>query len=197
MCVRQLRGERGLLGTELVDATFTADRWPLDQRNLVPSDRRYSEYTCKALGVYTPLSTARWSADNVLGKLERWTDAQVPNRMRLIATAAASAGYSYLLLGEGFCSCAIAVGPELSAQDMFARAEAKFTRAIEAARAAGDNDILNMAYVGRARTRLNLGKKAEAAADARAVPAGFVKNATASALNARRRNRLAEGFRLR
>jgi hypothetical protein len=48
--------------------------------------------------------------------------------------------------------------------------------------------------VGRARVRLDLGKKAEAAADARLVPQGFVLNGSRSAVNARRSNRLAVDF---
>lgn len=182
----------GLLGGELDDATFTADRWPLASRSLTGGDRRYSVFGCEALGVYTPLSTARWSADNILEKLNAWTDAEVPNRQRLSATAAAYSGYAHLLLGEGFCTAAIDMSAELSSEQVFQRAEERFTQAITAAQAANDNDILNMARVGRARARLNLGKRAEAAADARLVPVGYVKLATASTSSGRRRNRVSE-----
>lgn len=182
----------GLLGGELDDATFTADRWPLASRSLTGGDRRYSVFGCDALGVYTPLSTARWSADNILEKLNAWTDAEVTNRQRLIATAAAYSGYAHLLLGEGFCTAAINMSAELSSEQVFQRAEERFTQAITAAQAASDNDILNMARVGRARARLNLGKRAEAAADARLVSASYVKLATASTSSGRRRNRVSE-----
>lgn len=181
-----------LLGGELDDATFTADRWPLASRSLTGGDRRYSVFGCDALGVYTPVSTARWSADNILGKLNGWSDAEVPNRQRLIATAAAYSGYAHLLLGEGFCTAAIDMSAELSSQQVFQRAEERFTQAITAAQQANDADMLNMALVGRARARLNLGKRSEAAADARLVPIGYVKLATASASSGRRRNRVAE-----
>lgn len=67
-------------------------------------------------------------------------------------------------------------------------AEERFTLAIGHAQPAGNHAILNMARVGRARARLNLGKGAEAAADARLVPEGFVHNATFSDVAARRRN---------
>ena len=182
----------GLISGELDDATFTADRWPVDSRSLTGGDRRYSVFGCEALGVYTPLSVARWSADNVLSKLQSWSDAEVPNRQKLIATAAAYSGYAHLLLGEGFCTMAIDLSAELSSEDMFRRAEARFTEAITAAQAASDTDILNMARVCRARARLNLGRKAEAAADARLVSPGYVKLATASTTSGRRRNRVAE-----
>jgi hypothetical protein len=45
-----------------------------------------------------------------------------------------------------------------------------------------------MAYVGRARAKLNLGDYAGAKADALLVPAGFLKNATYSATVSRRNN---------
>lgn len=187
----------GIIGEELVDATQTADRWPYDRREIQPSDRRYGEFGCTALGVYTPLSTARWQAENVLARLQGWTDQQVPNRGAAIATAAAYSGYSHLLLGEGFCSgvlldASLSPGGEVSSADVLRRAEERFTQAISAAQAAGSADILNMALVGRARTRLDLGNRAGALADARQVAAGYVKNASASTIASRRENRVVE-----
>jgi hypothetical protein len=182
----------GELTDELDDATFTVNRWPVHQRTVGPSDSRYAASDCVNLGVYTPLSTARWAADNVLGRLEAWTDAEVENRTSLIATAAAYSGYAHLLLAEGFCTMALDLSPELQPDEVFQRAEARFTTAIQAAQAAGSQDMLNMALVGRARTRLNLGRGAEAAADAEQVTPGYVKLATASTAVARRRNRISE-----
>jgi hypothetical protein len=186
----------GLLGDELHDATFTANRWPVPSRQVQASDSRYSTFGCTTLGVYTPISTARWSADNALTQLEAWSDAEVVDRQQKLATAAAYAGYSHILLAEMFCTAAVDLGPELSPADIFERAETRFTRAIEAAQAAGDEEILNMARVGRARTRLALGNTAGAAEDAQAVPAGFERVATASEVSDRRRNRVAQETRL-
>lgn len=186
----------GLVGEEFVDATQTADRWPYDRREVQPSDARYSTFSCANLGTYVPLSTARFTADQALGLLEGWTDEQMPvgvNRTRLIATSAAYAGYSYLLIGEMFCSAAIDQGPEMSPTDFFSGAVTRFTRAIEAATAVGGasaDSIRYMALVGRARARVNLGQYAAAAADAALIPAGFVKAATASDASDRRRNRV-------
>lgn len=189
----------GLLTDELMDATQTAARWSYDRRTVDPTqDRLYAENACTSLGVYTPLSTARWSAENILRKLEGWTDAQMPagvNRLSLVATAAAYSGYSHLLLGEGFCSgvllqADLTPGGEVPPADLFRRAEERFTRAIEAAQASGNKEILNMARVGRARARLNLGNAAGAVADAKLVERNFVKNATASGATARRENRV-------
>lgn len=185
----------GLIGEEFVDATQTADRWPYDRREVLPSDRRYSTFGCEALGVYPSLSTARFTADDVLAKLEGWRDDQMPqgaDRTVLIATAAAYSGYAHLLLGEGFCSAAVDGGPELFPADFFALAVQRFTRAIDAATAAGPaaDDLRYMALVGRARARLNLGEYAAAAADAALVPAGFEAQASASNASSRRQNRV-------
>lgn len=186
----------GLVGEEFVDATQTADRWPYDRREVQAGDARYGTFGCAALGTYTPLSTARFTADQALGLLEGWTDAQMPvgvNRTRLIATSAAYGGYSYLLMGEMFCSAAVDQGPELFPPDLFNLAITRFNRAIEAATAAGGaaaDSIRYMALVGRARAKLNLGQYASAATDAALVPAGFAKSASASDAADRRRNRV-------
>lgn len=186
----------GLLGDELYDATFTANRWPVPSRQVQPNDTRYATFGCAALGVYTPISTARWAADNALEKLQAWTDAEVPERQQKIATVAALSGYDHIMLGELFCSVAIDLSGELQPSDVFERGETRFTTAIEAAQAAGDQEILNLARVGRARIRLALGDAAGALADAQAVPAGFEYLASASVISDRRRNRIAQETRL-
>ncbi|HKJ91985.1 MAG TPA: hypothetical protein VJ957_02400 [Longimicrobiales bacterium] len=178
------------LSHEMIDATETADRWVYDRRDVKSDDARYSTYGCESLGVYVPLSTARWSAESTLGDLQKWTDQQVPDRQDLMAKAAAYAGYSYVLLGEGFCQAAIDLSPAMSSQALFDSAVARFTTALTAAQAAGDNDIVNMAYVGRARAYLDLQQGADAVADAQQVPAGFVYNMTASGASPRRYNRI-------
>lgn len=185
----------GLIGDELIDATQTADRWPYDRREVQPSDRRYGENSCVSLGVYSPLSTARWDAENLISKLNGWTDAQVPNRGTMMITAQAYSGYAHLLLGEGFCEgvlldADLKPGGIATRAAVLGRAEERFTQAIAAAQAAGNADLLNMALVGRARTRLDLGNKAGAAADAKLVTANYVKNATNSTLADRRENRV-------
>ena len=172
----------GLAAGELADVSQTAARWSYDRRDVRGSDALYATAGCDGLGIYTPLSTARYTNDQALRRLEGWTDAEVPNRMRLIAQAAAFAGYSILLLGEAFCSAPIEGGPELTPAQLFDSAEVRFTRAIEAATAAGATDLLNLARVGRARARLNKGDRPGAIADATPVPAGFVYTLTGGTL---------------
>jgi len=189
----------GLLGNELRDASVTAARFPLDQRTITETSP-YGTNSCTGNppGIYTPLSTAIWTSNNALKKLREWTDEQVPDRMDLIAQAAAYSGYSHVLMGEGFCSAVIEEnGPEVTPQQVFQVAVERFTEAIEAARAAGNEDMEHLALIGRARARLNLGDLAGAAADARALLASdprYTKVATASSTDARRYNRVGDEF---
>ena len=190
--------EGATVGEEFIYAQQTADRVPADARTTLPTDIRYSTNSCINLGVYAPLQVSRASADNLLDHLRVWTDAEVPvNRTKLIATAAAYAGYSYLLLGESLCTLSfskinadrsINYGGEISRDSTFKIAVARFTEAITAAQATATTDILRMAYLGRARAKLNLKDYAGAEADALQVPAGFIKNATYSATVGRRNN---------
>lgn len=181
----------GLVGDELVDAQLAQVGWDYDRRTIIPSLTYYASTACGATqvpGLYTPISVARYDADRLTTALQGWTDAQVTGRQGLLGQAAAYAGYSLVLLGEGMCTAAIDLGPELTRAQLEAAAEARFTTAITAATAANDTATLNMARVGRARARLDQNKLADALADAALVPDGFVKNATYSAVNARREN---------
>ena len=93
-------------------------------------------------------------------------------------------------IGEGFCKGAINVGRSLSLAQMFDSAEVRFTKAIAAATAASDANLLNLACVGRARSRIDRGQKVGAASDAALLPASLVYNATADAMIGRRNNRM-------
>jgi starch-binding outer membrane protein, SusD/RagB family len=140
--------------------------------------------------VYTPLQKARFSAEDAKRRLEGWTDAQVPERMLKIATVAAYAGYARTLLGEAFCEMAIDLGPLVTPTEVLQSAEQRFTEAITAARTASSSEFENMAMVGRARVRLDLGDKAGARADAQAIPQGFKKTTTHSSADQYRYNRI-------
>ena len=189
----------GLLGNELRDASVTAARFSLDQRT-IDDTSPYGVNSCTGNppGIYTPLSIAIWTSNNALKKLKEWTDEQVPNRTSLIAQAAAYSGYSHILMGEGFCSAVIEEnGPEVTPQQVFQAAVARFDEAIAAAQAAGNTDMYNLALIGRARARLNLGDLAGAAQDARALLASnpqYTKVATTSISDARRYNRIGDEF---
>lgn len=183
--------DAGMASGEFMDATPTAANWAFDRRDTDPTaDTRYATEGCANYGIYTPIQVARGTADRALELLQGWTDAQVPGRQALIGKAAAYAGYSRILLGEGFCEAAINLGPLMTSAEVFASAEATFTSAITAAQAAGDQQTLSMAYVGRARARLDQGNRAGAAADAALVPSTFVQNATSENAPNVRQNRV-------
>jgi hypothetical protein len=181
----------GILGDELVNAISNTANFDYDRRTL-PTNAPYGTNTCASgnqqPAIYSTLSTARGSADTVLAKLQGWSDAEVPNRTKLIGQAAAYAGYTLVLMGESMCSAAINVGPELTPAQLFNEAKQRFDKAVPAATTATDQSTLNLALLGRARTQLDLGNAAAAATDAAAIPPAFVVNMSTDPVNPRRQN---------
>lgn len=141
-------------------------------------------------GMHTPLQTARFQGDDVFTRLSAWTDAQVPGRTGLMAQVKAYGAYAIVFMGETFCSVSFDGGAAETPAAALARAETRFTEAIQLAQTAGNTDILNLARVGLARTQLDLKKYAAAAATAALVPAGYVKNADRGTESSRRYNKL-------
>lgn len=182
-------GATGLLTDELMISTefIAPSLW--DQRRIAPDNGNLTgSCTAFGFGVFRPLHTARYMAELAIETISKFPESEVANRNTLLATANAYAGYAYTLLGEAFCEVTIARGPIVQPPAVLAIAEERFTTAIEVAQAANATEILNMARVGRARVRLNLGRGADAAADARSVPVDFVRHATYSATAERRNN---------
>jgi len=185
----------GIISDELADAQLGAAAWPYDRRDAnTQTNGSYGTNGCtnnQTPGIYNPLSVARWDADHALDNLNnKWTDEQVPNRQELIAKAALYAGFSYAALGMSMCEAAFDLGPQVNQAGMFALAEERFTTAITTGQATNQPDIVNAAYVGRARVRLFQGNKTGAAEDAALVPAGFVLNASNDATDNRLYNRI-------
>jgi hypothetical protein len=180
----------GLLVDELLNAIASSNNYDYERRTL-PANAPYGTGTCTSNqfpGVYTTLSTARASADSALARMEVWTDAEVPNRQRMVGQLAAYAGYSLVLLGEGMCTAAINVGPEMTPAQLFAEAILRFDKAVTAATTTADATTLNFARLGRARALLNAGNLSAAETDAASIPAGFVVSTSPDAINARRQN---------
>lgn len=122
--------------------------------------------------VWGPLSLAAASTKIVL-------DLTLPNPTTNInyARAALWRGYVFLYMQQDFCTGVVQSGPELTSAQMLDSAVVHFTRAITVGNANGSADALALAraaLVGRARAHLQAGRGAQAAADAAAVPAGFV-----------------------
>ena len=181
----------GIASDELHDASLNNGNWNLDRRDNGFSSGFYGVNSCTTqTGIYTPLSTARGEADAAIKTLEGFTTAQVPNLTTLKAQANLYAGFSYAALGMAMCQAAFDLGPLVDQKGMFTLAESRFTAAIAAAQTASLTNVLNAAYVGRARVRLYLHNNAGAIADAQLVPSGFVFNAAMDATNARRFNHI-------
>jgi hypothetical protein len=141
------------------------------------------------MGFYTPLQQARFQLDDTFERANTFSDEQVPNRARILTEMRAYAGYAYTLLAEGMCSMAIDRGPEMTRAQVLAIAEERFTDAMARATAINDQSLLNMARVGRARVRLDLGNLTGSAADAILVPQGYARNAEFATTAAARENR--------
>jgi len=83
---------------------LSAKNWGTKKIN--EDDTSNEQTSCAgSLGAYTPLQTARFQADDILARLQGWTDAQSPVPLApLRARVAAFGAYAYTLLGEGFCA---------------------------------------------------------------------------------------------
>lgn len=184
----------GIISDEFSDAQLGAAQWPYDRRdaNTQPGSI-YGTSGCTSAqgpGIYSPLSVARWSADNAFRALQTFTDDQVAKRDSLMAASALYAGFSLSQLGMAMCSAALDEGPEITNQQLFAEAENRFGTALTLATQAGIPSYQHAANVGLARVRLYQGNTAGAASAAALVPAGFVLEASASSSETRRYNRV-------
>ena len=183
----------GIVSDEISAAIANTANFNYDRRLITPTDAYAGGGGtgcggAQQPGFYTGLSTARADADTAHARFEEWTDEQVPNRVRLMAQLSTYAGYSILILGEGMCSAAINVGPELTSAQLFQEAKLRFDLAITEATTANDATTLNLARLGRARALLNLGDLTAAAADAAQIPSNFLVSVSADAVNTRRQN---------
>ena len=132
-----------------------------------------------AYGAYLPLQTARFQSNDILARLNGWTDAQAGVALApLRARVAVFGAYTYTLLGEGFCAMRFDLGKQvLKPSDVLAIADAKFVAAIALVNAmtAGSEktQLLNLAHTGRARERLDAGDLATAVSEAQLVAPAF------------------------
>ena len=183
----------GLTGNEFEVGTTLIVTKEYDKRDFNPSSSLYNTGTCAnvgTVGVYKPLSTARWQGENTLALLEGWSDTDVPDRSGKMATVGIYSGFAQVLIGEAMCSAAFDLGPELTPAQIFERAAATFATALSSA--GGNAELQALAHMGRARALARLGQLSEAATDAAAVPEGFVFNSTYSNTPDRRRNAIWE-----
>jgi starch-binding outer membrane protein, SusD/RagB family len=196
-------GTAGMLSGEYWASNAFVNNHPWEWRGIVqikgePGSCAYNRNST-FMGFYAPLQQARYQLEDTYKRVEKFTDAQVPTRAKILTEMRAYAGYAYLLLAEGMCSMAIDGGPLMTSAQVLAIAKDRFSDAITKATALGDQSLLNMALVGKARAELDLGTAlvnpsaadlAAAAVDANKVPANFVRNAEFSSATQGRENRI-------
>lgn len=190
----QFAATAGMLSGEYISSNGFVDNHPWEWRGIM--EIKQAPGSCPtgrattSMGFYTPAQQARFQLEDLHTRLLTFTDAEVPGRQRMIAEANAYAGYMYVLLGEGMCEMTVDGGPKMTSAEVFAIAEKRFTDAITVSTAINDASLLNMARVGRARARLDVGNLNGAAADATLVPAGFSRVAEFSEVTIARENRI-------
>jgi starch-binding outer membrane protein, SusD/RagB family len=161
------------------------------ERTITKDENDYAIGTCEGnFGMNLTVHTARLQAEDAVKKLDAWTDAQVPNRTSLLAQAKIYGAYSYLLLGEGFCEVAFDGGAVQPPSAALVAAETRFGEGLALAQTAGNTDMLNLARVGMARTKMDLKKWSDAATFAALVPPTYSKLADRGQESARRWNKL-------
>lgn len=185
----------GMLSGEYWSANGFVNNHPWEWRGIVqikgePGSCNYNRNST-FMGFYTPLQQARFQLEDTYNRVSKFSDQQVPTKAKILTEMRAYGGYTYLLLAEGMCQMTVDRGPALTRAQTLDSAEAKFTEAIAKATALNDKSLLNMALVGRARARLDLGNLAGAATDAAAVTdTTFVRVAEFSETTQSRENRI-------
>lgn len=124
--------------------------------------------------VWNPIQLVAASAKQVLD-----LTLPTPTSNINIARAATFRGFAILQIASDFCTGTLSSGPELTTAQLLDSAAFWFSKGVDVGKANGTADgvaLSNAALVGRARVKLQKGDNAGAAADAAAVPAGFVFN---------------------
>ena len=147
------------------------------------------------------------AADAARRILEEMDPGDVEDLDFLVGKAYAYEGYATQILSEAWCEMVFGGSGETvtraagmaPAEDRFTLALTHSQLALSGARAAEAQDIIDLARVGRARSRLNQGNLAGAITDADMVTEGFVFYATYESSPSRRANmvqRLEDGFNI-
>ena len=123
---------------------------------------------------WNTLSRARWLSDQVIIRMREVLGPERFAKHPTVAQGLIWRGYAYRVLGENMCVAIIDNGPAKPSTENSQRAESTFTAAIAVATAANRPILVNAAYAGRAQARVDLGKWAEAVADAGQVATSFV-----------------------
>jgi hypothetical protein len=136
--------------------------------------------------IWMILHRGRTQAADAARRILAMPEGSVQHLDYLVGRAYAYEGYATQLLAEAWCELAFdGTGEVVTRQEAMARAEDRFDSALEYAgrvttgpRAALAAQVVNLARVGRARSRLNQGNLPGALSDAEQVSPGFVFYAT-------------------
>jgi len=182
----------GLFTDEMYSSTSFAETNNFDTRNIGPDFS--ATLDCVGddnFGIHMPMHRARFTNDDAVSRIQEFPEEEL-NRSKasLLAKPYLFAGYILVFMGEGYeRGVAQAEGPALSPNELFGEAIDRFSNAINNAQEAGNQEILNAAYVGRMRARLNRGASAsDIISDAEKVDEGFemsigYSNATPARIN--------------
>ncbi|MFN2637955.1 MAG: hypothetical protein ABR585_13095 [Gemmatimonadaceae bacterium] len=177
----------------LSDEAFT-DHTNVDVRDF--SEHNFGDLNTVNRDTYEYVQRARQSADDAADRLKTMAGAGATSNLD-VARALAYGGYSYVLLGEGWCEAPVNLSAALPSDSLLRRAIKHFDEAIAVATAgsqganvAAAQDIINMSRVGAARAALKVGDPALARTYAALVPANYEKLAYYSSNTVRENNAL-------
>ena len=175
----------GLLADEYIHAETFPDRQSVDVRNIAAGNGSVK-------GVFFDLSQARALADLTTERYRAF-DPGVDGHSEALSLA----GFSYLLFAEHYCSgvpfstltdAGLEYGQPQTRNEILAIALAKFDSALTFAITNENEDLANLAAVGRGRVLLNQAQYAQAAAAVATVPTTFVYSIEASSNSTRQNN---------
>ena len=177
----------------LSDEAFT-DHTNVDVRDF--SEHNFGDLNEITTNVYQYVQRARQSADDAADRLKALLGSSASSDLN-VARALAYGGYSYVLLGEGWCESPINLSAPIQSDSLLRLAIARFDEAITVATAgstganvAAAQDLINMSRVGAARAALKLGDATLARSYASLVPANYEKLAYYSSNTVRENNAL-------
>ena len=172
----------GLLADEFIHAETFPDRQGVDVRSIAPGNGSVK-------GVFFDLSQARAFADLASSRYNTF-DQGTDGHSEVLSLA----GYSYLLFAEHYCSGVpfstltddgIEFGQPQTREQVLAIALAKFDSALTFATANQNDELANLARVGRGRVLVNQDQFALAATAVSSVPTNFTYSIEGSSNSAR------------
>jgi hypothetical protein len=177
----------------LSDEAFT-DHTNVDVRDF--SEHNLGDLNLTNSQTYEYVHRARQSADDAANRLKSLIGPTATSDLN-VAKVLAYGGYSYVLLGEGWCESPVNLSAPISSDSLLRLAIVRFDEAItvatagnSGANAAAAQDLISMSRVGAARAALKLGDLALARTYASLVPASYEKLAYYSSNTFRENNTL-------